>query len=187
MGLKGAKFFYATVVLVLAGASQGCMQAYVRSVGADLDPQERRIFIAPFDVTWQAVLDSLKSFNLEVSNRESGFVQTKWTDNSNETRLADPYGAGDTLLKTVFRYRIQLVKGVNNGKPSVRLSVSKDQLVQSDVLEGWRPVVSEPLEENTLLYRIERLIFLRQEFARLESEKADREIAPELSNDVVPE
>lgn len=171
---------------IAAGGLGGCMQAYVKSVGADLDPVERRIFLATFDDTWQAVLDSLKSFNLEVSNREAGFVQTKWTDNSNDTRLADPYGAGDTLLRTLFRYRLQLVKGIHNGKPSVRLSVSKDQLVQSDVLEGWRPVVTEPLEENTLLYRIERLIFLKQEFARLENEKADRALAPELNNDAVP-
>jgi len=58
----------------------------------------------------------------------------------------------------------------------VKVSVLREQWVQRDVLEGWRPMESDLIEENTLLYRIGRIIAVRTEIERLEREKTEREL-----------
>jgi len=48
--------------------------------------------------------------------------------------------------------------------------------VQRDVLDGWRPVVTDGVDENTTLYRIGRLIYIRMKIAKLEEDKAKKEL-----------
>jgi hypothetical protein len=69
-----------------------------------------------------------------------------------------------------------VAKGFYNGHPSVKVTVLKEQVVQRDVLEGWKPTETEPTEERTLLYRIGRLIYMRMKVARLEEEKTKKAI-----------
>ncbi|MGZ6331463.1 MAG: hypothetical protein ACXWP5_02505 [Bdellovibrionota bacterium] len=133
-----------------------------------------RIYLSDYNTAWQATLDGIKNSRLDVSNREGGFVQTKWTDNTSEKNFVDSFGAADSFLKAQYRFRITVAKGFYNGQPSVKVAVQKEQLVQRDVLEGWRPAESDGIDENTLLYRIGRLIFIRMKIAQLEEEKTKK-------------
>jgi hypothetical protein len=47
----------------------------------------------------------------------------------------------------------------------------KDQVIQRDLLEGWRHVKSDALEENAYLYRVGRLIDMKMRLKRIEDEK----------------
>jgi hypothetical protein len=58
----------------------------------------------------------------------------------------------------------------------VRISVQKEQLVQRDVLEGWRPIETDSIDEKTLLYRVGRIIFIKMKLAYLEEEKTRKSI-----------
>jgi len=49
-------------------------------------------------------------------------------------------------------------------------------MVQRDVLEGWRPTETDTVDENTLLYRIGRIIFIRMKIAYLEEQKTQKAI-----------
>lgn len=148
------------------------MSAYRKSVGADLTNMYSKIFLTDFNTAWQAVLDSLRNSRLDVSNREGGVVQTRWTDNTAEKNFVDSFGAAESFLKAQYRVRITVAKGFYNGKPSVRVTVQKEQMIQRDVLEGWRPTESDSIDENTLLYRIGRLIQIKLKLQSLEDEKA---------------
>ncbi|HUP58497.1 MAG TPA: hypothetical protein VM598_13655 [Bdellovibrionota bacterium] len=169
--------------MALAGigllALWGCTTPYRKSIGVDNTQPINRIFLTDFNVAWQSVLDSLKASPLDVSNREGGFLQTKWTDNTTERNFVDSFGNADTYLKAQYRFRVTVGKGFYNGRPSVRIQVQKEQLVERDVLEGWRKVDTDLIDENTLMYRIGRLIFMKMKLALLEEEKANRsEVAP---------
>jgi hypothetical protein len=164
------------LALFLALASTGCMTAYKQSVGSDTAQIFQRIYLTDFNTSWQAVLDAIKNARLDVSNREGGYVQTKWTDNTAEKNFVDSFGDQDSYLKAQYRFRINVSKGFYNGSPSVKVSIQKEQLVQRDVLEGWRPIESDTVDENTLLYRIGRIIAIRMKMAHIEEQKTRRAI-----------
>ncbi len=153
-----------------------CMSAYRKTVGGNINQVFTRLYFTEFNTAWQAVLDSLKSSRLDVSNREGGFLQTRWTDNTQEKNFTDSFGSADTYLSAKYRFRITVAKGFFNGVSAIKVSVQKDQVVQRDVLEGWKPVESDSIEENTLLYRMGRLIFIKMRLAQLEEEKTKKAI-----------
>jgi hypothetical protein len=150
------------------------MSAYRKQVGADLTQTYTKIFLTDFNFAWQAVLDSIRSYRLDITNREGGVVQTRWTDNTAEKNFVDSFGGADSYLKAQFRVRIIVSKGFYNGKPSTKVTVQKEQMIQRDVLEGWKPVPTDGIDENTLLYRIGRLIQIKLTLQKLEEEKARR-------------
>lgn len=166
MGLVG--------ILVMANTS--CMKAYVDSVGGDSEKLVNRIYFTDLNTAWQGVLQSLKSLPLDISNRESGFIRTKWVDNTAYKNFIDSVGTGTRYLKAQYRFRVSVAKGFFEGKPSVKVVVQKEQLVKSDVLEGWRPIVTDVIDENTLLYRIGRLIYLQMKIAEIEEEKTKKAV-----------
>ncbi|MCC7441730.1 MAG: hypothetical protein IT285_08855 [Bdellovibrionales bacterium] len=154
----------------------GCMGAYIKSVGGDTERTFSKIFLTDFNTAWQSVLDSLKSYPLDVSNREAGSILTKWNDNTAQKNFVDSFAGASTYLKAQFRFKVNVEKGFYNGQQSVKVSVIKEQMVQQDVLEGWRPVPTDSYDENTMLYRVGRIIYIRLKMARLEEEKTRREL-----------
>ncbi len=148
------------------------MKAYKQSVAGESTRVFSRVYLTDFNTAWQAVLESMKSLRLDVTNREGGFVQTRWTENTAEKNFIDSFGGADSFLKAQFRFRLTVAKGFYNGRPSVKVTVQKDQLVQRDVLEGWRPVETDEVEEKTLLYRVGQIVTIKSRLARLEDAKA---------------
>lgn len=168
--------FLASALLLLAASGPGCMSAYKKSVGGTGEEVYTKIYLTDFNTAWQAVLDSLKSARLDVSNRESGFVQTKWTDNTEDRNFVDSTGLGQAYLKAQYRFKVSVAKGFYSGEPSVKITIQKDQLVKQDVLEGWKRNSTDGIDENTLLYRIGRIIHIRMKMARMEEERIRREL-----------
>ena len=173
-----------TLLLLLVCPTVGCMKAYIGSVGGNVDEVFSRIFISDMNVSWQAVLEALKSSSLDVSNRESGYVQTKWTDNTTQKNFIDSFGTASAYLKAQYRFKVSVAKGFYAGKPSVKVTVQKEQMVQRDVLEGWVPIETDRIDEKTLLYRIGRIIYVKLKLAKMDeadmkaaTDKAEKEAA----------
>lgn len=164
-------------LLLFLGSS--CMKAYRQSAGGDPHQVHSRIYFTDFNTSWQAALDALKSSRLDISNREGGFIQTRWADNTAEKNFTDSFVGGDIYLKTQYRFRVTVAPGAYQGRQAIKVSVQKEQLIQRDVLEGWKPIETDSVEENTLLYRIGRLIFLRMKITALEEEKAQERLEQE--------
>lgn len=159
------------LLLSVALLATGCADAYRQSVG-NIPEVYNRIFITDQPTAWQATLEALKSIRLDVSNQDSGFIQTKWTDNTVEKNFTER----GIFMKAQYRFLISVVKGFYNGKPSVKVTVQKEQLIQRDVLEGWKRLQTDSIEEYTLLYRIGRLIAVRTKLAQHENEKNEKAI-----------
>ncbi|MEK6706248.1 MAG: hypothetical protein AABZ06_10710 [Bdellovibrionota bacterium] len=170
---------YLILTVTLLTVYPGCLKAYKQSVNGDTMKVFGRIYRTDFNTAWQAVLDALKQNAHDVVNRDGGFIQTKWTDNTSEKNFTDSFGNADSYLKAQYRFIVNVAKGFYNGQQSVKVTVQKEQLIQRDVLEGWRPVETDSIDENTLLYRIERLIYIRHRLAQLDDEKAKEAIKGE--------
>jgi hypothetical protein len=173
---RGRQLLRLTIVAALILSFAGCVSAYKQSVGGETEQIFTRIYLTDFNTAWQGVLEAMKHNRLDISNREAGYIQTKWTDNTEDKNMADSVGDAPSYLKAQYRFRVNVAKGFYNGKPSVRVSVQREQLVERDVLEGWKPIETDAIEENTLLYRIGRIIFIRMKLAKLEEQKTQEQI-----------
>lgn len=174
--MLGSRHLAWLILFATALPLPACMTAYRKSVGATREQNYSRVFVTDTGTAWQAVLESLKSYRLDVSNREAGFLQTRWTDNTTDRNFVDSFGGADSYLKAQFRFRININQGFFAGTSSVKLTVQREQWVQRDVLEGWRAIETDGIEEATLLYRIERIITMRTRLAEIERQKTEKQI-----------
>jgi len=153
-----------------------CMSAYVKSVGGDGERVYSKIFMGEYPFAWEAATDALKASPIETVNRESGTLQTKWIDNTAERNLIDSAGSVNLYIKAQYRFRVLLSKGIYEGSPSVRISVQKEQQIQRDVLEGWINQPTDGIQENSLLYRIGKLIEFKSRSQEMENQKLKRDL-----------
>ena len=159
--------FYASLALTVSG----CISAYRKSIGDVSSQSFQKVFTTDLNIAWQASLEALKNNQLDVSNKEAGYLQTKWIDNTAERNFVEHFGTPEQILKAKFRFRVSVAKGFLSGKSSVKVMVQKEQIIQNDVLEGMRPVETDGVEENTLLYRIGRVIQMKMKMAKFDDEK----------------
>ena len=169
-------FLIALGLLTTLATFGGCMSAYRRSVGADQDQIFSRVYFTDLNTAWQSCLEALKSSALDISNRESGFIQTKWTDNTEQKNFIDDFGGTDMVQKAQYRFRVNVGKMFYHGQPAVKVTVQKEQLIMRDVLEGWVPQTTDSIEENTLLYRIGRIIYMKMKLQKIEEQKENEEL-----------
>lgn len=162
---------------VLAGfMASGCMSAYLKSVGGDTDQLFSRVFLTDYNIAWDQSVEALKSSPMDMVNRENGMLQTKWIDNTAERNLLDSVGSVSNYTKAQYRFRVTVAKGSVDGKNSVRISVQKEQQIQRDVLEGWRNQETDGIQEQSLLYRVGKLIEFRLRLDRIENLKIKKEL-----------
>lgn len=161
------------------------MSAYKKSVGGDSDQIFSKILVADYTVAWESAVDAMKASAMDIVNRENGTLQTKWIDNTSERNLIDSNGSVSPYIKAQYRFRVSLAKGFFQGYPSVRVSIQKEQQIQRDVLEGWVNQETDGIQENSLLYRIAKLIEYKKRIQDIENqrlkkqmEKANEEIGP---------
>ena len=169
-------FKYLFLFLPLSLVLSSCMTAYIKSVGGNLTPVIERTFSTDFELAWEAVLEVLKNTKMDITNKEGGFIQTKWVDNTAEKNFIDSFGDTGTYIKAQFRLKLSLTKANRAGRPTIRIKIVKEQLIQRDALEGWRATETEPIEENTLLYRIGRVILIKAKMNQAEDERSKKEI-----------
>lgn len=160
----------------MVGLSAGCASAYRKELREPPETTFSRVYVTDFNTAWQSTLDALKSSRLDIANREAGFIQTRFTENTAEKNFIDSYGTAESFLKAQIRYRIVVAKGTFETKEGVRVSVIKEQQIQRDLLEGWKPVETDSIDENTLLYRVGRLIWMRTQVAKIEDAQSRQAI-----------
>jgi hypothetical protein len=65
----------------------------------------------------------------------------------------------------------------------VKVTVQREQVAQRDALDDFRPLESDSIEENTLLYRIGRIITLKTRLAKLEEYRTKLEMRQATTTD----
>jgi hypothetical protein len=132
--------------------------------------------MSEYPMAWESAVDAMKASPMEIVNRENGTLQTKWIDNTAERNLLDSGGMVSNYIKAQYRFRVVLAKGFYEGRPSVRVSVQKEQQIQRDVLEGWINQETDGIQENSLLYRIGRVIDYRKKIQEAENAKLKKQL-----------
>lgn len=113
----------------------------------------QKIFFVPFDVVWRAAQLSIR-YPLQINNQETGVMETEW--------IREPEGflipGSDRKPSMGIRYKLRLlfVRGELDTKSSTRITVLKRAERTPDFFSDPQPIQLPNLEEQSLLYRIER-------------------------------
>lgn len=117
-----------------------------------------KIFRADFNQTWQAVIEVMKKYDIAQRNQEAGYIKTRWMDNTMEVNFTDSFGSSDAVKAARFKLVVNVVKGFRSSSEVAKVTIYKRQLVEQDFLQGWKEIPPDGIMEQTLLYRIGRLI-----------------------------
>ena len=130
-----------------------------------------RIYPADYHLTWQAVVQVMQKYDLELQNQETGIIKTRWIDNTLSLNFADSFGKSDSVKAAKFKLIVNVSKGFRSGKEVAKVTVFKRQMIERDFLQGWKVVETDGIMEKTILYRIHRVIWIEKELAQLEKSK----------------
>lgn len=113
-----------------------------------------KIYKADFTQTWQAVIQVMKRFDIEISNREAGKIVTRWMDNTLEVNFTDSFASSEAVKAAERKITINVAEGYSYGAKVTKVTIYKRQKVEQDFLQGWREIPTDGILEKTILYRI---------------------------------
>jgi len=175
-----------SVLLLGPIGMMSCKQIYLKSIGADRVEAEEQQFKVDFDTAWSSILDALKSYRLDLSNRDSGNIVTRWKDNTAERNLMDGDGIIRPYIKAQFRFLVSVSRTKIKGEDVMRIKVRKEQTVLSDPMDEARLIESDYVQERTLLYRLSKIIEQKSKLHELDKIRVDRELKRAASEAVLP-
>ena len=124
-----------------------------RQVTEELEiPSE--IYRADFNLTWEAVIQIMKRFDIAFQNQEAGKIKTRWMDNTLQVNFTDSFGNSDAVKAAEFKLLINVSEGFSYGRKVAKVTIYKRQRVERDFLQGWKEISTDGIQEKTLLYRI---------------------------------
>ncbi len=135
-----------------------------------------KMFKATYNQTWQAVLEIMQKYDLKIKNQEAGVVKTRWIDNTNQLNFNEAFGSQDMVKAARFKLIINVIKGFRGSREVSKVSVFKRQMIEKDFLQGWKVVRTDSILENTILYRVQRILKREQMIKQIEDQKAKEEL-----------
>ncbi|MAE58576.1 MAG: hypothetical protein CME69_06820 [Halobacteriovorax sp.] len=129
-----------------------------------------------YNQTWQAVLEIMQQYDLKTNNQEAGVVKTRWIDNTNQLNFNEAFGSQDMVKAARFKLIVNVIKGFRGSREVSKVSVFKRQMVEKDFLQGWKIVRTDSILENTILYRIDRILKRERMIKEIEDQKAKEEL-----------
>jgi hypothetical protein len=116
-----------------------------------------KVFPFSYEDVWRAAQLSVK-YPIAVNNMDNGVLETDWV------KAIDGYSSPVSTKSPTGgnRYKIilNMVKGKTDGHMSVRVTVRKRIEKQNDFFSDVESLNSDGLEEEVILYRIEREIII---------------------------
>lgn len=125
-----------------------------------------------FDQTWQATLQVMQKFDLSLQTQELGVIKTRWIDNTVELNFADSFGKNESVKSAKFKMIVNVTRQDRLTRSMTKVSIYKRQMIEKEFLQGSKPERSDGTLENTLLYRIGRILTMEKELKRLKEIKS---------------
>ncbi len=123
----------------------------------DTGPKQK-VYFAKYEDVWRAAQLAMARYYMSVNNIDTGVLETDFI------KGLDGWQAPDSAkpLSTGQRYKLTLriAKGRVGKKESVRVTATKRTEIQKDFFSESEPLQSDGLEEEVILYRIERELII---------------------------
>jgi len=117
----------------------------------------------------------MQKYDLALKNQEAGIIKTRWIDNTIQLNFNEAFGSQDMVKSARFKLVVNVVKGFRGSQEVSKVSVFKRQMIEKDFLQGWKVVRSDGILENTIIYRINRILLREKMIKSIEDKKAKEE------------
>ncbi len=116
-----------------------------------------RVFKAKFEEVWRACQQALIKYPMRINNMDTAVLQTEYIKGRRAFR--PPTKQGEYPSSYRYRLQIRLVRGnLNPQEEAIKVTIAKDAEAKKDFFSDPKKLESDGLEENVILYRIEREI-----------------------------
>lgn len=146
----------------------GCSSAYKiseRSKKKISKASNQYVFYKSYESIWRAAQLTLR-YPLAVNNMDAGLIETE------PIKAVDGFIAPnkETPTSTGIQYRIvmNLAKGTSDSKEAVRVTVNKIIERKRDFFSDPEPIPSDGLEEQIILYRMERELSINEAIKKID-------------------
>ena len=142
------------ILLVFALGLSACSSS--RQVPRPLDLPFTEVYPGTFETVWNATVRVLDIYSITVASRETGLLQTEWSDFRFNQDLYKHPEKDEVLDEVKYRLKLKLSKGVipQSGEPAVRVQVVKELKRYKNIFTDWQAVPTDEMEERVILYRI---------------------------------
>ena len=136
-------------------------------------PQER-VYFASFDEIERAIKQAMIRYPPKVDNSEAGIFETDFI--KGDLRFKPPND--EKPLPSGYRYRvlIRVVRGrADDRRPAAKVVVTKQPELARDFFSDPEPLGTDGLEEDVILYRIQRELAIDRAIRRAQ-DRANRDV-----------
>lgn len=118
------------------------------------DEPFRKTFYGKYEDVWLAVGKSISHYRTSVMDQEAGYIET--IEQNHDEGWKSP--TVDNIPPSGRRYKIviRVLKGESQGREAISVSVKKVILNRVDFFSPDKEEASDGLEEQAILYRVER-------------------------------
>lgn len=163
--IKAVPKTLATITLMVALALNtsllvGCTTASDQlSTKLKLNEPVSRSYITSLGALETAIGQSLVKYPLRIHNLEAGVIETDFVTGKNRFQPAHQ----PSSFSSGYRYRliVHIVKGTLDEQAAYNVQIVKKIEILRDFFSDPEPIPSDGLEEQALLYRIERELAIR--------------------------
>ena len=117
-----------------------------------------RVYKADYNQAWQAIIQIMKKFDIAQQNQEAGTIKTRWMDNTLQVNFTDSFASSEAVKAAEFQLVVNVAEGYSYGQKVTKVTIYKRQRIENDFLQGWREVTTDGIQEQTILYRLGKII-----------------------------
>lgn len=132
------------------------------------------VFNASFSIVWQSALLALEKYPLKNLDRESGEMETEIIRGYQVWQ--PPPGSIPTTRNRHYVIKLLFIKGSFKEKTATKVQILKEEFINKDFIQESVPIQSNGIEEEIILYRINRiikLVQLKKDFFEQQKNKKD--------------
>lgn len=135
-----------------------------------------KIYKSDYNQTWMAVIQVMKKFDIALQNQEAGIIKTRWIDNTKALNFVESFGSSDKIKAAKFKITLNVVKGYSGTREVSKVTIYKRQLIEQDFLQGWKEQHSDGIMEKTILYRVDRKLWIDNKLKEIDKLKEQEQL-----------
>lgn len=147
----------AFILLIFFGLTSCASYEKFRQITEELEIPSR-VYKADYNQAWQAVIQIMKKFDIAQQNQEAGVIKTRWMDNTLQVNFTDSFASSEAVKAAEFQLVLNVAEGYSYGQKVTKVTIYKRQRIENDFLQGWREVATDGIQEQTILYRLGKII-----------------------------
>ena len=166
----------ALVAILLSASISGCASSRTKRLEpGERQPPLQRVYFFPYEEVELAVKRTMIRYPQKVQDSEAGILETDLV--KGELRFKPPHSEVQYSNGYHYKISVRMVKGKTEGRPAVKVLVSKEVELVRDFFSGAEYLPTDELEEQVILYRIQRELTIERAIRKLQ-EKANHSQQP---------